>query len=102
MQIAILPVPGSFVGTDRRDGHAPEFDQLHLIYYVDPETGALLNVNEHQTLTLRSPATGALALVRFDADLIATPASVPRSSRSTAAVAASSPCSRPPCRSSSG
>ena len=43
---------------------------------MDPETGALLNVNEHQTMTLHNPATGAQALVLFDADLIATPASV--------------------------
>jgi hypothetical protein len=76
VQIATLPVPGSFVGMTAATVQAPEFDQLHLIYYVDPETGALLDVNEHQTLTLRSPATGAQALVLFDADLIATPASL--------------------------
>jgi hypothetical protein len=33
-------------------------------------------VNEHQTTSLRNPATGATALVLFDADLIATPASL--------------------------
>jgi hypothetical protein len=76
VQIATLPVPGSFVGMTAATVQAPEFDQLHLVYSVDPETGALLDVNEHQTLTLRSPATGAQALVLFDADLIATPASV--------------------------
>ena len=43
---------------------------------MDPETGALLNVNEHQTVTLRNPATGAQALVLYDADLTATPASL--------------------------
>jgi len=76
VQIATLQVPGSFVGSSAAVVSAPEFDQLHLIYYVDPETGALLNVNEDQTLTLRNPDTGATALVLFDADLIATPASV--------------------------
>jgi len=76
VQIATLAVPGSFVGMTAATVQAPEFDQLHLIYSVDPDTGALLDVNEHQTLTLRSPATGAQALVLFDADLIATPASV--------------------------
>jgi Porin PorA len=76
VQIATLPVPGSFVGMKSALVPAPEFDQLHLIYYVDPETGALLDVNEHQTLTLRSPATGATAMVLFDADLIVTPASL--------------------------
>jgi hypothetical protein len=76
VQVATLTVPGSFVGMSAATVPAPEFDQLHLIYYVDPETGALLDVNEHQTTTLRSPATGAQALVLFDADLVATPASV--------------------------
>jgi hypothetical protein len=76
VQIATLPVPGSFVGSTAAVVSAPEFDQLHLIYYVDPDTGALLNVNEDQTLTLHNPATGATALVLFNADLIATPASV--------------------------
>jgi hypothetical protein len=76
VQVATQPVPGAFVGMKGAIVPAPEFDQLHLIYYVDPETGALLDVNQHQTVTLRSPATGATALVLFDADLIATPASV--------------------------
>ena len=76
VQIATQPVPGSFVGSSAALVAAPEFDQLHLIYYVDPETGALLNVNENQTLSLHNPTTGAVALVLFSADLIATPASV--------------------------
>ena len=76
VQIATISVPGSFVGTSAASVSLPEFDQLHLIYYVDPETGALLDVNEHQTTSLRNPATGATALVLFDADLIATPASL--------------------------
>jgi len=76
VQVATLTVPGSYVGMTAATVQAPEFDQLHLIYYVDPETGALVDVNEHQTTTLRSPVTGAQELVLFDADLIATPASV--------------------------
>ena len=43
---------------------------------MDPTTGALINVNEHQTVSLRNPSTGAQALLLFDADLIATPATV--------------------------
>src|SRR5580692_3047201 len=53
-----------------------EYDAEHLIYYVDPETGALVDVNEQQSTTLRTSATAAPSLVGFDADLIATPASV--------------------------
>jgi len=75
-QITTLNVPGSFVGINQASVTLPEFYQIHLIYYVDPQTGALLNVNEDQTLTLRNPATGQTALVLFDGDLIATPATV--------------------------
>jgi hypothetical protein len=64
------------VGSTSATVSAPEFDQLHLIYYVDPETGALINVNEHQTTSLRNPVTGATAVVLFDADLIATPSTL--------------------------
>jgi len=75
-QIGTIQVPGSMVGSTSATVSAPEFDELHLIYYVDPETGALINVNEHQTTSLRNPATGATAVLLFDADLIATPATV--------------------------
>jgi len=75
-QIATQQVPGSMLGSKTAVIRAPEFDQQHLIYYVDPETGALLDVNEQQTVTLRNPATGAVALVLYDADLTATPASL--------------------------
>ena len=75
-QVATISVPGSFVGSKAPVVSAPEFDQLHLIYSIDPETGALLNVNEHQTTTLHNPDTGATALTLFDADLIVTPASL--------------------------
>ena len=75
-QIGTLSVPGSIVGMSAPTVRLPEYYQIHLIYYVDPVTGALLNVNEHQTTSLRNPATGAQALLLFDADLIATPASV--------------------------
>jgi Porin PorA len=75
-QIATQPVPGSFLGTKAAVVRAPEFDHHRLIYYVDPETGALLDVNEQQTVTLHNPATGAVALVLYDADLTATQASL--------------------------
>src|SRR5262249_11733251 len=47
-------------------------DQQHQVYYVDPETGALVNVREHQIVTLRDPATRAIAKVLYDADLSVT------------------------------
>ena len=41
VQVATLTVPGSFVGMSAATVPAPEFDQLHLVYSVDPQTGAL-------------------------------------------------------------
>jgi hypothetical protein len=43
---------------------------------VDPTTGALINVQEHQTMTLRDPSTGAQALLLFDANLKVTPSAL--------------------------
>lgn len=75
-QVGSQTVPGSFVGSAAASVKLGEFDAEHLIYYVDPETGALINVNEQQSTTLRTSAAAAPSLVLFDADLIATPASV--------------------------
>ena len=75
-QFAIQAVPGSMLGVKTAVVRAPLFDQQHIVYYVDPQTGALLDVNEHQTVTLHNPDTGAQALVLYDADLKATPATV--------------------------
>ena len=71
-----MTLPGSYVHSTAASVTLGEFDAEHLIYYVDPETGALVDVNEQQSTTLRTSATAAPALVGLDADLIATPASV--------------------------
>jgi hypothetical protein len=73
--ITTISVPGALIGAKAPVVKAGEYDQLHLIYYVDPETGALLDVNEHQVVTLRTALTAPGKLL-FDADLIATPATV--------------------------
>jgi hypothetical protein len=75
-QISTQLVPGSMLGVKTAAVRAPLFDKQHLVYYVDPETGALLDVNQQQTVTLHNPATGAQALVLYDADLTVTPASL--------------------------
>src|SRR3984957_6274278 len=75
-QISSVTLPGSFVKSTAASVTLGEDDAEHLIYYVDPETGALVDVNEQQSTTLRTSASAAPALVGFDADLIATPASV--------------------------
>jgi Porin PorA len=75
-QFASLTVPGYFVGSSAQSISAPEFYQTHVIYWVDPETGALLNVNNSEELTVRNPATGVTGLVLYKGDLIMTPASL--------------------------
>jgi hypothetical protein len=75
-QIASVTLPGSYVHSKAATVTIGEFDAEHLIYYVDPETGALVDVNELQSTTLRASATAPPALVGLDADLIATPTSV--------------------------
>src|SRR5581483_11378213 len=76
VQVATQTVPGSLVGMSAASVTLPEYYEIHLTYYVDPTTGALINVQEHQTMTLRNPSTGAQALSLFDADLKVTPASL--------------------------
>lgn len=75
-QVATQTVPGSLVGMSAASVTLPEYYEIHLTYYVDPVTGALVNVQEHQTMSLRNPSTGAQALLLFDADLKVTPASL--------------------------
>ncbi len=72
-QVTTITVPGSFFGIHASLVKLPEIYQAHQMYWVDPETGALLNVNEDQKVTLRNPATGATAAVLYDGDLVATP-----------------------------
>jgi hypothetical protein len=76
VQVATQTVPGSLVGMSAASVTLPEFYEIHLVYYVDPATGALINVQEHQTTTLRTPSAGAQALLLFDANLKVTPASL--------------------------
>jgi hypothetical protein len=76
VQVATQAVPGSLVGLSASSVTLPEDYQIQLVYYVDPATGALVDVQEHQTTTLRTPSTGAQALLLFDANLKVTPASL--------------------------
>jgi hypothetical protein len=72
-QVATLPIPGALLGLKASVVTMGEFDQQHQVYYVDPETGALVNVREHQIVTLRDPGTRAVVKVLYDADLSVTP-----------------------------
>jgi Porin PorA len=76
VQVTTQTVPGSLVGMRAASVTLPQYYEIHLVYYVDPDTRALLNVEEHQTVTLRDRSTGDQALLLFDADLKATPAAI--------------------------
>ncbi|HEY6311768.1 MAG TPA: DUF3068 domain-containing protein, partial [Streptosporangiaceae bacterium] len=75
-QVTTVTVPGSFFGLAAKVVKLPEIYQIHLIYWVDPETGGLLNVNENERVTLQNPTTGATVAVLFNGDLAATPQTV--------------------------
>jgi len=75
-QVTAVTVPGSFFGLKAKVVKLPEIYQIHLVYWVDPETGALLNVNEDEKVTLQNPATGATVAVLYEGDLVATPGTV--------------------------
>ena len=68
-------VPGSLVGESQASVVLPQYYEMRLTYWIDPDTGALLNATEHETLTLRN-SQGVPALLLFDANLAMTPASV--------------------------
>jgi len=68
-------VPGSLVGQSQASVILPQYYEMHLTYWIDPDTGALLNATENEKLTLRN-SQGAQALLLLDANLAMTPASV--------------------------
>ena len=68
-------LPGSLVGESQASVVLPQYYEMHLTYWIDPDTGALLNATEHEKLTLHN-SQGAQALLLLDANLAMTPASV--------------------------
>ena len=57
-------MPGAFFHLQAKTVTLPEMYQIHLVYWVDPETGALLNVNENEQVTLPEPSrTGSTVAV---------------------------------------
>ena len=69
-------VPGSLVGMSQASVTLPQYYQSQVTYWIDPITGALLNVTQNQKLTLRDPSGTRQVLLLFDANLAATPDSV--------------------------
>lgn len=75
-QATTLTVPGYFVGSSAASVKAPEMYQTHVIYWVDPVTGALVNVNNFEELTVRNPITGVTGTVLYKGDLTMVPQSI--------------------------
>jgi hypothetical protein len=80
-QIGTQTIPASLVGMSGNEVTLPEFYTAAKTYYVDPVTGAPLQVNESQRITLQD-STGATRLVLLAGDLASTPASVRSSTAS--------------------
>jgi hypothetical protein len=75
-QAGSVTLPGSLVGMKQASVTLPEMYTGTIKYWVDPTTGALLNVNEYEKLTLDNTArTHQLALL-YNADLAVTPTSL--------------------------
>jgi hypothetical protein len=71
-----VTVPGSLIGVTVPSVTVPEYYSTYLQYEVDPETGAVLRGNDHLTLFLRSPITGAQEATLLDANLVASQATI--------------------------
>ncbi|MBV9449896.1 MAG: DUF3068 domain-containing protein [Streptosporangiaceae bacterium] len=94
----LRPVPFTYAGTDTVDGvltykfnenvaptkigfsplsaTEPEFYAINLTYWVDPDTGALLKVDEHQQQFLENAITSQRTTTLFDGTFTPTAASV--------------------------
>jgi len=74
-QFTTQTLPGSLVGlSDQPSVRMPEYITETNTYWIDPVTGAVLNVNQNQALTLQQPA-GNVRLVLFQGTLTQTPQS---------------------------
>lgn len=74
-QTGTQTVPGSLVNQSGASVTLPQYFESDTTYWIDPVTGALLNVTERQKVTLRN-SSGAQALLLFDANLAATSTSI--------------------------
>jgi hypothetical protein len=74
-QAGFQKIPGSLVGIHQPMVTLPEIYAATNTYWVDPETGGVLDTNQNQKLTLQD-STGQQRLLLFDADIIMSPPSV--------------------------
>jgi Porin PorA len=71
-------ISGGFAGFSPLSSAHPELYSMRRVYWVDPETGAVLKVTEDEDLFLVNPATGLAVTQLFDANLSTTQATVAR------------------------
>ena len=69
-------LPGALVGMKQSMVTLPMYYAATNTYWVDPETGGVLNTTQDQKQTLQDPATGAQRLLLFDGKIVMTPPSV--------------------------
>jgi hypothetical protein len=74
-QAGTQTLPGSLVGSSQPSATLPQYYTATNTDWVDPVTGAILNVTETQQLMVRD-ATGAHTLLLFDGTLAMTPQSI--------------------------
>jgi Porin PorA len=75
IQAGTQTLPGSLVGSSQPSVTLPQYYTATNTDWVDPVTGAILNVTETQQLLVRD-ATGANTLLLFDGHLAMTPQSI--------------------------
>jgi hypothetical protein len=71
-------ISAAYAGLSPLSSADPELYSVRRVYWVDPETGAVLKITENEDLYLVNPATGYPVTHLFDADLSTTPATVAR------------------------
>ncbi len=78
-------VPATRLGYSPLSSTQPEYATIRQVYWVDPTTGMVLDVNSYQKSYLTDPASGAQTTVLYAGDLQATAASVDAMARADAA-----------------
>jgi hypothetical protein len=71
-------ISGAYAGFSPLSSADPELYSIRRVYWVDPETGAVLKVTENEDLYLVNPPTGAAVTHLFRANLSMTPSTVAR------------------------
>jgi hypothetical protein len=75
-QAGTQKIPGSLVGMTQSMVTLPMYYAATNTYWVDPQTGGVLDTTQNQKQTLQDPTTGTQRLLLFDGNIVMTPQSV--------------------------